>query len=47
MRTIIKARNADCDGGGWSYVVCDDFDINKNSDWYDTMEEAEKAIAEK
>jgi hypothetical protein len=44
MTTIQKVRNADCDGGGWSWVVCDDNDVTANAEWFDTEAEADAEV---
>ena len=45
MKTIIKIRLADCDGGGYSYVICDDHNINTEYSRHNTEKQAEKALS--
>ena len=44
MITILKIRNADCDQGGWSYVVCNDYDITTAYEYFASEEEAEEWV---
>lgn len=46
MKTIQKVSIADCDGGGWQYVVCENNNINDDAVWCDTIEEAEDLLTE-
>lgn len=46
MITIQKIRNADCDGGGYSYVVCEDNDIKQAYEYFDNLKDAEKKLKE-
>lgn len=40
MLGILKVENADCDVGGYSYVVCENADISKAYEWFETEDEA-------
>lgn len=56
MLTIQRVRIADCDrettadgqfaDDGYQYVLCEDNDINKDIEWFDTPAEAEQALRE-
>lgn len=47
MITIQKIRNADCDGGGWAWVVCEDNDIISQAyEYFDNLEDAERKVKE-
>lgn len=41
MLTIVEIEIAACEGGGVRFVVCEDFDVSKDLETFDTLEEAE------
>jgi len=44
MKTILRIEIADFEGGGFAWVICDDFDVSKTYEQFETLEEAESAL---